>query len=328
MPGPEFILRSYEGGAFPCQLSAPMSDVDLAFTLSGPFVNWPTGAEGPGPFTLAMDDGLPTVEKILCATLDISTGVATVYTSGSFTGRGYDGTSANAHTPQPAPNPQVRPCWTAEEAMEANIAVNVLMGEVGTQPNGYVLTAEAGAPTWQAPGGSAGGLVPIGAVSMYAGSAAPTGYHICDGTAVSRTGFAALFTAIGTTWGVGDGSTTFNLPDLRDRFPMGAHTTLALAATGGSLAIPFGALPAHTHPVNITDPTHYHAAQPGFDVVVQTASTDNLETGGSGTPVASNVGNPNTDSKATGITATTSSTGAGGDYLQPAAGINFIIRTN
>lgn len=61
-------------------------------------------------------------------------------------------------------------------------------------------------------------VVPSGAIMTYAGSAAPTGWLLCDGTAVSRTTFSALFASIGTTFGAGDGSTTFNLPDLRGRF--------------------------------------------------------------------------------------------------------------
>jgi len=60
-----------------------------------------------------------------------------------------------------------------------------------------------------------------GMISMYAGAAAPTGFLLCDGAAVSRTTFAALFAVAGTTYGVGDGSTTFNVPDLRSSFPVG-----------------------------------------------------------------------------------------------------------
>lgn len=62
---------------------------------------------------------------------------------------------------------------------------------------------------------------PSGAVSMFAANAAPSGWLECNGAAVSRTTYAALFTAIGTTWGVGNGSTTFNLPDLRGEFARG-----------------------------------------------------------------------------------------------------------
>jgi microcystin-dependent protein len=65
------------------------------------------------------------------------------------------------------------------------------------------------------------GTVPVGAISDYAGSSAPTGWLLCYGQAVSRTTYAALFTALSTTYGVGDGSTTFNLPDCRGRTSAG-----------------------------------------------------------------------------------------------------------
>jgi microcystin-dependent protein len=65
----------------------------------------------------------------------------------------------------------------------------------------------------------------------YAGSSAPTGWLLADGSAVSRTTFTALFTAIGTTYGAGDGSTSFNLPDLRSKFPVGAGTAGSIVRT-------------------------------------------------------------------------------------------------
>lgn len=65
------------------------------------------------------------------------------------------------------------------------------------------------------------GGVPSGAVMVFAMNSVPSGYLACNGTAVSRSTYAALFAAIGTTWGAGDGSTTFNLPDLRGEFVRG-----------------------------------------------------------------------------------------------------------
>lgn len=72
--------------------------------------------------------------------------------------------------------------------------------------------------------------VPIGTMLPYAGTSLPTGFLACDGSAVSRTTYAALFAAIGTTWGAGNGSTTFNTPNLvtNNRF---------LRAAGGSLSV-------------------------------------------------------------------------------------------
>lgn len=88
---------------------------------------------------------------------------------------------------------------------------------------------------------------PTGTVKMYAGAAAPAGYLPCQGQAVSRTTYAALFAVIGTGFGAGDGSTTFNLPDLRDRVPMGASASRALGSTGGSLSATTASAGTHTH---------------------------------------------------------------------------------
>ena len=76
-----------------------------------------------------------------------------------------------------------------------------------------------------------------GTIVAFGGSVAPSGWLLCDGSAVSRTTFADLFTTIGTRWGIGDGTTTFNLPDLRGRFLHGgsgpdARSVGSSASTG------------------------------------------------------------------------------------------------
>ena len=68
-------------------------------------------------------------------------------------------------------------------------------------------------------------LLPAGTIVPFAGSNIPSGFLLCNGAKVSRTTYATLFSAIGTTWGSGDGSTTFTLPDARDRFLEGANTS-------------------------------------------------------------------------------------------------------
>ena len=94
---------------------------------------------------------------------------------------------------------------------------------------------------------------PAGIVSQFAGSTAPTGWMLCDGTAVSRTTYASLFAAIGTTYGAGDGSTTFNLPNLRGRVPVGHDATQtefdALGESGGAKThtLSVAEMPSHTH---------------------------------------------------------------------------------
>jgi microcystin-dependent protein len=95
-------------------------------------------------------------------------------------------------------------------------------------------------------------LTPAGVINQYAGAAAPSGWLLCDGSPVSRSTYAALFSAIGTTYGAGDGSTTFNLPDLRGRVLIGkaaSGTFATLGATGGAEthAIALTELPAHDH---------------------------------------------------------------------------------
>ena len=70
-------------------------------------------------------------------------------------------------------------------------------------------------------GGTFSAQIPAGMVQAYAGSAAPTGWLKCNGAAISRTTYATLFAAIGTTYGSGDGSSTFNVPELRGEFVRG-----------------------------------------------------------------------------------------------------------
>lgn len=88
---------------------------------------------------------------------------------------------------------------------------------------------------------------PVGAILPYGGSAAPSGWLLCDGSAVNRVTYMGLFDIIGTAYGAGDGSTTFNLPDGRDRAFFGDGTTLNRGGTGGAATIDI----AHTHDVTL-----------------------------------------------------------------------------
>lgn len=96
--------------------------------------------------------------------------------------------------------------------------------------------------------------VPTGMIAPWAVAAAPSGWLLCDGNAYSRTTYTTLFSLIGVTYGAGNGSTTFNVPDLRGRFPLGvagAGTGGTLASTGGSLDHTHSGA-AHTHTVSGT----------------------------------------------------------------------------
>jgi len=76
--------------------------------------------------------------------------------------------------------------------------------------------------------------IPTATIVPWSDSSIPTGFLECDGAAVSRTTYSALFSAIGTTYGVGDGSSTFNLPNLQDNVAVGKSNTKALGSTGGA----------------------------------------------------------------------------------------------
>lgn len=78
----------------------------------------------------------------------------------------------------------------------------------------------------------AGGGLPVGSITWYSGASIPDGYLICNGSAVSRTAFPDLFNAIGTAYGIGDGTTTFNLPNLINRYARGGETAGALVEAG------------------------------------------------------------------------------------------------
>lgn len=100
-------------------------------------------------------------------------------------------------------------------------------------------------------------LCPVGSMLQYGGNTNPTGWLICNGDPVSRTTYAALFAVLSTSYGTGDGSTTFNLPDLRGRVPVGKGTNADVDVLGDN----DGAALAnrrvkHNHVVNQTAHTH------------------------------------------------------------------------
>jgi len=163
------------------------------------------------------------------------------------------------------------------------------------------------------------GGAPAGVVLPYAGSTAPTGWLLCYGQAVSRTTYAALFAAISTAYGTGDGSTTFNLPDLRGRVPGGKDnmggsaasrlTTAGSGVDGATLGANGG---AETHTLTLAQtPAHSHAIS-GATASAGSGSND-LRSSGS----------------AAGATPTTASQGGGGAHnnTQPTLVLNYLIKT-
>lgn len=140
------------------------------------------------------------------------------------------------------------------------------------------------------------GALPPGVVMPYAGATEPAGWLLCAGQAVSRTDYGALFAVIGTTYGTGNGSTTFNLPDLRGRVVAGrdnmggtaasrlTSTTItsgadAVGRVGGAqthiLTSSESGVPAHNHPASSGNdsPDHTHNSQyPNLNVSVSVGS--------------------------------------------------------
>jgi len=131
--------------------------------------------------------------------------------------------------------------WTVTRGFESTTAAAHSNGATVTQ----VLTA----------GVLTSDLVPTGALMAFAGTTAPFGWLVCDGSAVSRTTYASLFSVVSTTWGAGDGSTTFNVPNFQRRVAVGSGGTgtgtlgNAVGNTGGEEAhtLTTAEIPSHSH---------------------------------------------------------------------------------
>jgi microcystin-dependent protein len=185
-------------------------------------------------------------------------------------------------------------------------------------------------------------LVPSGVIWPYGGSSAPTGFLMCNGTAVSRTTYADLFAAIGTTYGVGDGSTTFNLPNAQGRVPVGAGTytdtvsgsvTRTLGATLGAEkhVITTAEMASHNHGGG--DHTHLTAYSAASGTTLLNASTNIRANyaGGTGDTDYQLVGSVTTPdvgpSGASGTIITTQGSGTAHNNMQPSFVTNYIIKT-
>jgi len=148
----------------------------------------------------------------------------------------------------------------------------------GDAAAGKVLGAGGG---WVAP------QMPSGSIIMYGVASAPTGWLICDGTAVSRTTYAALFAAIGTTFGAGNGTTTFNLPNMGGQFARGwaSGQTVDSGRTFGTTQL--DAFQGHFHSPPF--------GQTSYVTYVSGASSANATTGGGNYALSSSTGAPLTD---------------------------------
>jgi microcystin-dependent protein len=187
-----------------------------------------------------------------------------------------------------------------------------------------------------APGNSAGLFMP-GDLKITAAVALPTGWLLCDGSTISRTTYAALFAAISTAYGAGDGSTTFGLPDYRGRTIVGAGagaglSPRALGGKGGeeNHTLAAGEMPVHAH--SITDVSHRHGPDGGGDAYLTHFAASGwayVVTYGTGANIAAAINNyPVTAYSGTGITGTNNAGGGGGhNVMQPFAVCNVFIKT-
>jgi microcystin-dependent protein len=203
-------------------------------------------------------------------------------------------------------------------------------------------------------------LVPTGSLIMWPSVTIPTDWKLCNGDAISRTTFATLFSLIGTTFGAGDGTTTFNLPNYKNRMPYGADV-VAVGATGGS-ADAIVVSHTHTGTTGGQSVTHNHgvvgttggqSVQHNHTTLEPTAGTYQnsiVQTAGSG-PTVPSYGTVADGTLGTGVNSvdhnhnlsitsgnnsvdhnhafTTASAGSSGTNanLPPYLGINFIIKT-
>ena len=133
---------------------------------------------------------------------------------------------------------------------------------------------------------NAQGIVPIGQlpslfkpgdIKVHAGAVVESGWLLADGNAFSRAKYADLFAVIGTTWGDGDGRTTFNLPNYTDRFILGASSTRAVGTTGGAEThtLTEDELAAHEHATVIAGGTS-KSLNIGRPYIVESGSTYSL----------------------------------------------------
>lgn len=200
--------------------------------------------------------------------------------------------------------------------------------------------------------------LPAGTILQYAGSASPAGWLLCNGATISRADYAALFTAIGTAFGSGDGSTTFNLPDFRGRVPVGLDNmggssanritasqadtlggsggaqsqvpagSVSVSGTVGSTTLSLAQTPSHSH--YVVDMGHPGAGSLGTNQVM----TDSV---GSNTLMRANTATPAPDSGQSNTQGSSSShnhsfSGSGSlsgntlDVTQPWLAVNYIIK--
>jgi len=164
--------------------------------------------------------------------------------------------------------------------------------------------------------------VPVGSIMMHGAETAPLGWLLCDGSAISRATYSLLFDEIGVVWGVGDGTTTFNLPDFKYRSPMGVSTNpnLNIAEAAGEAAHALTQTENASHSHVVTDPGHHHGANTNTNFLGQRSGGVGAINNGTTYGLTTN-----TSSATTGITLGDSGNGVPHNTVHPVRGVPFII---
>jgi microcystin-dependent protein len=173
--------------------------------------------------------------------------------------------------------------------------------------------------------------IPTATIVPWSDASVPSGFLECNGQAVSRSTYAALFAIVGTTYGVGDGASTFNVPDLQDNVPVGKSGTKALASTGGANTVTstgnVGGSTANASLSSAQLASHNHT------ITLRTSPGDPAGANFSKADFGSTRGNPTMNSGSTGSgtghshNMSATFTGDATSVLQPYLTILYIIKT-
>lgn len=188
-----------------------------------------------------------------------------------------------------------------------------------------------------------------GEIRGFAGPTLPTGWLLCDGSVVGRTTYSDLFSIIGTNWGAGNGSTTFGIPNLQGKFPIGVDPSFVLGASGGasSVALTVPNLAAHNHAIvdpghshtfvgsphthTVSDPGHFHSAQTTANNattgVMQGSQAGNTGSAITGITIGSTTATGTNATNTTGVSTANTGTGQSFSIVNPYAAINWMIKT-
>jgi microcystin-dependent protein len=331
------VRKGYKGAPAQAVLTNSPTSGDTSFV-----VDTVTGWATTFPFYCVVEPGTSKEEKVKVTAISGTT--LTVV-------RNQDDTNASGHNAGAA----IYPVFTADEADEANLIASAMttkgdligtdgssINRLGVGTNTHVLQADSASTNGVKWGQvSAAGvaltllkaLCPVGSINAYAGATAPTGWILCNGTAVVSGTHPELYALCATT------------PDLRGSFALGktaAGTGSTLLGTGGSTTIAEANLPVHSHAntaaftgssVNTgsTDPSHTHT----YDAPV--LATVNLQLGSAGITRALSTSTTNTSTNSSAahthtvtaagtVAMTNATTGSGTAYYQPFLAVNYIIK--